>query len=406
MMYEWFKRVFGGDTGKREAVGRSEPGVAAAPGAPGEPSAGAAPTVTPALSPTVTPVVMTPAVSSTSSPVATPDPAAVRTPARPLPTTSGVSFEQLDRVNHQYYHWLFDMEGEAELDVSEVESQVLEALRTIISSQQSGTALVRRLPGLIPQLLQSLRSDNFSGAQLSRTISNDVVLVAAVISLANSSIVGTGTTITSVEHAVILIGQEGLRHLITSVAFRPIIDMNSGYFTRTLAPRIWDHSERCATANRALAEEMGIDPFEAFLAGLVQNVGLIVTLRIMDQQGKDERHMGSEMFCAQLLRDARTLSCSIGREWHFPDNVTLAISEQGGMKKGVKISPLGRLLTLTDYLDKVRVLVAQNRAAENDVGLLTGLPANAMLGYRSLEPITDVITEIATNASLVGSQSA
>ena len=301
-----------------------------------------------------------------AAPVESPAAAPVA-PARAA-ARAAVSFDQLDQVNRLYHHWLFDTEGESELDTNPLENQVLDALAAILNSQQSGAALVRRMPGMIPQLLQSLRSDSFSGAQLSRTISNDVVLVAAVIRLANSSLNGTGTSITSVEHAVMLIGQEGLRHLITSVAFRPIIDMNSGHFTRTLAPRIWDHSERCAVANRALAESMGIDPFEAFLAGLVQNVGLIVSLRIMDQVAKGDKSLGSEMFCARLMRDARVLTCSIGREWHFPDNVTQAIGEQGGMKKGAVVSPLGRLLTLTDYLGKVRILVENERAAARRPG--------------------------------------
>jgi HD-like signal output (HDOD) protein len=297
---------------------------------------------------------------------------------------SAVSFDQLDQVNGLYQRWLFDIEGEQELDTNELENQVLDALGAILSSQQSGAALVRRMPGMIPQLLQSLRSDSFSGAQLSRTISSDVVLVAAVIRLANSSLTGTGNSITSVEHAVMLIGQEGLRHLITSVAFRPIIDMNSGHFTRTLAPRIWDHSERCAVANRALAEAMGIDPFEAFLAGLVHNVGLIVALRIMDQMAKGDKNLGSELFCARLIRDARVLTCSIGREWHFPASVTQAIAEQAGMKKGATVSPLGRLLTLTDYLGKLRILVDNDRAVADDPALFGGLPPGAAEAWRAL----------------------
>lgn len=298
-----------------------------------------------------------------------------------------VSFDQLDQANGLYYRWLFDTPGETDLDTNLLETQVLESLTAIINSQQSGAALVRRMPGMIPQLLQSLRSDNFSGAQLSRTISNDVVLVAAVIRMANSSLAGTGASISSVEHAVMLIGQEGLRHLITSVAFKPIIDMHSGHFTRTLAPRIWDHSERCAVANRTLAEEMGIDPFEAFLAGLVQNVGLIVSLRIMDQVAKDDKRLGSEMFCARLVRDARILTCSIGREWNFPENVTLAISEQAGMKKGATLSPLGRLLSLTDYLGKVRILVENGRATGGDPALFGGLPPHATEAYQALAEI-------------------
>ena len=325
------------------------------------------------------------------APVAAPQAQALaQAPAPSAPAMRAVvSFDQLDTVNRLFSHWLFDIEGEPEFDVSEVEAQVLEALAAIVNSKQSGSALVRRMPGMLPQLLQSLRSDTFSGAQLARTISSDVVLVAAVIRMANSSLIGTGNQITSVEHAVMLIGQEGLRHLITSVAFRPIIDMHSGHYTRTLAPRIWEQSERCAVANRLLAEQLGIDPFEAFLAGLVQHVGLIVTLRVMDQVAKGDKRLGAEMFCARLMRDARILTCNIGREWNFPESVTLAISEQSGMKKGESISPLGRLMLLSGYLGKVRMLVEHGLLPADDPALFAGLPALAATCYRALEPIGD-----------------
>ena len=320
--------------------------------------------------------------ASTSAPLAP-------TPPHSTGTPPGLTFEQRDGVNATYCNWLFATKGESALDTSEAENQVLEALATILKSQQSGAALVRRLPGLIPQLLQSLRGDNFSGAQLSRTISSDLVLVSAVIRLANTSYTGNGTSIASVEHAVMLIGQEGLRHLITTVAFRPIIDMNSGHYTRSLAPRIWDQSERCAVANRMLAEEMGLDPFEAFLAGLVQYVGLIVTLRIMDQVDKDGTHLGSEMFCARLLRDVRTLSCSIGREWNFPDSVVTAITEQAGARKGVQVSSMGKLLSQSDYLSKVRILSEHALAENTDSSLFKGLSPRAMACYHSLDAIAD-----------------
>src|SRR5450830_397996 len=361
-MFHWLQRLLSGTP--------AAPALVASPPPPAQP---AAPELTPAAPPPV----------PAAPPRAAPPPPAVAVPAEAarVAPRPAVAFDQLDRVNHLYNHWLFDTPGEAAFDTSELEVQVLDALAAIIDKQQSGSALVRRMPGMLPQLLQSLRSDNFSGAQLARTISSDVVLVAAVIRMANSSLIGTGNQITSVEHAVMLIGQEGLRHLITSVAFRPIIDMHSGHFTRRLAPRIWDHSERVAVANRQLAENLGIDPFEAFLAGLVQNVGLIVALRVMDQIAKEDRTLGSELFCAELVRQTRSLSCAIGREWHFPVTVTTAIAEQGGMKKGAVISPLGRLLTVTDYLGKLRILVEQERAFAQDPSLFGGLPPYANQAY-------------------------
>jgi hypothetical protein len=82
------------------------------------------------------------------------------------------------------------------------------------------------------------------------------------------------------------------------------------------------------------------------------------------------------------------LTCNICREWNFPESVTRAIEEQGGMHKGAPLSPLGRLLSLTDYLGKVRVLVEHGQFAASDATLFNGLPPNAAQCYQALE-VTD-----------------
>jgi HD-like signal output (HDOD) protein len=334
------------------------------------------------------PSALAPAPAAAPSPV----PAADAAPARPAPAVRPagppigvpIAFELLDRVGGAWNAWLYERADEGGLELNPHETQVLDALAAILSSQQSGAALVRRMPGLIPQLLQSLRSESFSGSALSRTISSDLVLVAAVIRLANSCYQGTGTAVTSVEQAVILIGQEGLRQLITTVAFRPIIDVNSGFYVRRLAPILWEHSERCATAARAMAPRLGIEAFDAFLAALLQNVGLTVALRTMDQATRGEPLLGSGLFWAQLARDTRKLSVSIAREWNFPESVVQALAEQGGLRKGAVMSPLGRLLMLTDYLGKIRMLAEQGLVEDGDAALMAGLPGDAEECYALL----------------------
>ncbi len=307
-------------------------------------------------------------------------------PARPAPPAPDATIAYRDDVSAAYYGWLFDRQDDSNLELTPQEIDVINALEAVVHSKQSGAALVGRLPGVIPQLLQSLRSDNFSGTQIARKISSDVVLVAAVIRLANSAMQNRNNTITSVEHAVIVIGQEGLRQLVATVAFRPIVDLKSGHFTRTLMPRIQNQSERCAIANRVLAEQLGIDPFQAFLCGLVQNVGLVVSLRMMDKIAKDKRQLGSAVFCASLAYNARLLACSIGREWHFPDAVIVAIEEQLGSH--VSYSPLGRLLSMTDYFSKVRILVQQSRLAD-DPDLFQGLPDPVQRCYLTLSALEE-----------------
>ena len=342
-MYQWLRRLISGPSAPAQAMPPPVPEAAPEP----------APAPVPALA---------------SVPAA----AAVAPSIRPP-----VPFELLDRVGTAWNAWLFERADEGGLELNPSEAQVLETLAGILSSQQSGAALVRRMPGLIPQLLQSLRSESFSGSALSRTISSDVVLVAAVIRLANSCYQGTGATVTSVEQAVILIGQEGLRQLITTVAFRPIIDVHSGFYVRRLAPILWEHSERCAVAARRMAAARGVEAFDAFLAALLQNVGLTVALRSMDQVTKGQPLLCSGMFWAQLARDTRRLSVSIAREWNFPDTVVRALDEQGGLRKGAHMSPLGSLLMLTDYLGRLRVLVEQGVLEDGDPALMAGLPEDS-----------------------------
>jgi HD-like signal output (HDOD) protein len=312
------------------------------------------------------------------------------------PPAAAPSFEQKDHINSAYNRWLFGAAQEDSLETSAAENRILDTLSSIASAPQSGAELMRRMPGLIPQLLQSLRSENFSGADIARKISSDVVLVAAVIQLANGARQHGGQAISSVENAVMVIGQEGLRQLITTVAFKPIIDLNSGHYTRLLAPRIWEQSERCAIANRMLAPQLGVEPFDAFLAGLVQNAGLLVSLRMMDQAAGASKDLGSPMFCARLLRDARQVSAGIAQEWNFPPAITQAIREQDTLRKDAVLSPAGRLLSLGDYLSKMKVLAEQGQIDDPAPALthglpqlLHGLPAYALPCYASLHTLTE-----------------
>jgi HD-like signal output (HDOD) protein len=332
-MYHWLKRLISG-------AGRSDVPAPAPPAA--------APAPAPAASPSAAP-----------APEAAPEPVQNRAPAPP-------SFDQKDLVNSGYNRWLFGAGQEDGLETSDAENRILQTLSGIASSPSSGTELMRRMPGVIPQLLQSLRSETFSGADIARKISNDVVLVAAVIRLANGAMLPGAQPIGSVEHAVIVIGQEGLRQLITTVAFKPIIDLNSGHYTKLLAPRIWEQSERCAIANRLLAPQLGVEPFEAFLAGLVQNAGLLVSLRMMDQTAGAAKDLGSPMFCAKLLRDARQISAGIAQEWRFPPTITQAIRELDTLQKGASLSAMGRVLSLGDHQSKKEVLAEQGLAAGAD----------------------------------------
>lgn len=280
---------------------------------------------------------------------------------------------QRDQVDFIFASWLFEAEHHPDIFTNGNEDAILAALDGVVKSEQAGAHLVRRMPGVIPQLLQSLRNGDFAGPELARKISQDLVLVAEVLRLANSAAFSPGKPITSIDHAILILGQNGLRQLITGVAFKPIINLNSGSFTRMVAPRLWMQSERCAMANRLLADGEKADPLEVFLAGLVQNVGLTVSLRVIDQMSDGRQPVGSPTFCNALAGFGRTLAVNIGSEWHFPDTVMTAIREQGEALRPAAMSPVGRVLWMGDYLSKIDILLRHDRLDASDPHVADGL---------------------------------
>lgn len=364
-MFDWIKRLLFPDPGAGPAL--PEPAGRAVPPA-------SAPEPAPEPPPKTAPGV--PVAAPASGPAA----AAATVP----------SFEQQHALAESCQRWLFGAAADG-LDFSAREDQVLGGLAALLASDQSSAELVGRMPGLVPQLLQCLRNPQFSGADVARKISGDVVLVSAVIQLANSAAQqhAHSKAIASIEQAVLVIGQEGLRQLVTAVAFRPIFNLQSGHYTRQLAPRLWELSERSALAARRLAAGAGVEPFDAFLAGLLLGVGLLVSLRVMDQASASGA-LGSPLFCARLLRMAHGLSLRVAQEWHFAPAVIGAIGEQPLLMQrgGAALSDMGRLLAWADYLGKASVLAAHGAIDGNDPDLTGALPPPAQACYAALQGAT------------------
>jgi HD-like signal output (HDOD) protein len=279
---------------------------------------------------------------------------------------------QAGDVHTLFYRWLAGPPGD---DVQpSTEKLIIDEFTRLVEAPQSAADLVPRVPAVIPQLLRSLRDDSISGAELSRQLAQDVVLVAEVIREANSPWYRPSAPVKTIEGAIMLLGQNGMRMLLARVAFRPIISNQSGHFALQVAPHVWRQSETCALAASMLAPAMRANPFEAYLAGLLHHVGLIVAFRLIDQIYTGAALPQSDQFCAALLSNASVLSARIAALWEFPVTVSIAI-EQAGVPGA---PPLAQVLALADRVAMLRMLVDAGRLAAGDPSVLHGLgPAAA-----------------------------
>lgn len=274
-------------------------------------------------------------------------------------------------VDARFFPWLLGDYGKS--FGHDLEKPLLLALERVCRSEFAGSSLIPRVPSVLPQLLKSLRDENVSGDELARHIAKDVSLVAELIAEVNSSYYSTSDKISSLDNAVRLLGINGLRMLVARSAFRPLIQLQSGQLTKHVAPAIWQQSEYCALACRLLAQERGLDSFHAYLAGLLQNVGLIIAFRTMDQSMQYQRMPLSTEFRQAFLHMAQSLSFRIARQWDFPDEVTVALQAQisndssdSSTAGQQKLHDLGLVVRQASELSKLRLLVNDNIVNQQD----------------------------------------
>lgn len=307
-------------------------------------------------------------------------PAPVTAAAAPEATLQPATITEIDAM---YYRWLAAA-GSAQAP-EQTEQQILDELARLAREPIAGAALVPRIPAIIPQLMRTLQDENMSAAKLSAQLAQDVLLVAEVYREANrpcyQSRYNASPSINNMEGAIMLLGQNGMRMLLARVAFRPIVSMQSGGLTVRTAPLIWRQSEKCALAASLVAPTMHANAFDAYLAGLMANVGLVVAFRLIDQMHGPDAFPQSDAFIAQVFAQARILSVRIAELWEFPQSVTRAIGQAG---VDADADPQAQALALGERLSKLRMLADSGHFPADDPFVTTGLGKSELLAFGKL----------------------
>ena len=287
-------------------------------------------------------------------------------PSAPQTAAAGAA-EVAAEIEASYYRWLTAARGYAA--PAEVKTRILDDVRQLAQQPSEAAGLVPRVPEAIPQLLSSLRKDDVPVAELARQVAQDVVLTAEVIREANSAYYRPISPVNEVEGAIMMLGQNGLRMLVARIAFRPIINMQGSGFAREAAPRVWTQSVSCALAASLMAPGLSAGVFEAYLSGLMQNVGLMVAFRLADRICPDGKVPGAGSFGAELLACSRQLSAAIATHWDFPHTVADAIGHAGQPGQDA----LAQALTQGDRIAKLRLMIDARVMTEDDALVTEGL---------------------------------
>ena len=205
-------------------------------------------------------------------------------------------------------------------------------------------------PGAALRLLWMLDDPRTSAADLGRLIESDSALSTPVIRLSNTDFYGVSGTVSNAWRAVTVLGLATVRAIATTAAF-DLFSENG----RSLPDDFWPHSVTAAAAAAAIARRVGIQPNDAFSAGLLHDLGTALVFRRAPRRyatAMERRETSPELALTDIENEefgathAEVGAAALG-VMRFPAEVVEAIAGHHREPRGVS-SLLGRLLIAAD----------------------------------------------------------
>ena len=139
------------------------------------------------------------------------------------------------------------------------------------------------LPGIALKLLEAVQGEDSDMDEIGRIISADPPLSAKVLKIVNSSFYSLPTKITSVNHAIRMLGINSVKNL--ALSFSLINKFNSNGSKTIDYEHFWKDSLIGAIAVKLLGEKI-LRPFSdgIFFLGLLQNIGILTLSHCVPKQ--------------------------------------------------------------------------------------------------------------------------
>ena len=263
------------------------------------------------------------------------------------PVLEAASVQILDRTQ------TFWKLRELELGVSELEQwlpeheQIVAAALAAIGDAATQRKYTPRRPNLLPQLMRAINDEEVSRRELSAIIARDPALVGSLLKMANSAYYRVSSRqVETIERAVVLLGSDGLRSLITAALLQPIFKQAQGGGFLRFPEIVWEHALRSAHAaipHAALVERA--DGFAAELLCLISGLAEIVLFRAaLDHFASlpRQRKPDPRVIVSLLDSQAALFAWRLGADWELSELMLAALEEQ--IVDSEPTTPLGRSL--------------------------------------------------------------
>ncbi len=181
------------------------------------------------------------------------------------------------------------------------------------------------------EILRACSRDDIDNNQLADFTQTDPVLTVEVLRVVNSPLFGIATEVSSVRHAITLLGTRALRNIVLCLTVREAVQ---NYKTPGLDLTLfWEDTLRRAVTAKLLGKHLGLDADECFTVGLLQDFGFLILFflhqevadkfKVLRQCDPEQRRTKEiEIFDTSHDQVIKIL----GQHWSLPDSLIDAIS--------------------------------------------------------------------------------
>lgn len=209
------------------------------------------------------------------------------------------------------------------------------------------------LPTTLSKIISVAENPDSGARDLAIVISQDQSISSMVLRLVNSAFYGHFRNISSISHAIVILGFQTVKNLALGTSiFRAQPSGSRPVFNRN---KFWAHSLAVGTFTKRLAPMVKgadkIDPETAFVTGLLHDLGKVIFDNYFNEEYRQASDQARERKEWIRVAEEETLGMShtlagrmLAEKWHFPANVVSAIGfhhdpEKAGADSGV-LSPL------------------------------------------------------------------
>lgn len=236
-----------------------------------------------------------------------------------------------------------------------------------------------RLPRVAMELMTLSHDPEVEFAQIERLLEQDAVLAGEILSVARSAFYSRARQVTSLHEALVRLGLSKLRQIVMQAAMELRVFRSKAY--EGCIERLRDHSRAAAHLARIISMYTPIDDEQAFLCGLLHDVGIAGILLVLGDAGRGKSPPDLELLWPAIHGAHSAAGTRMVDLWGLPPEFGMAVGAHHRVAIEGHDHPLAATLCLAEALavELDIALVPGRDAGDKAAARRAGLPLHAKI---------------------------